>query len=188
MPLPKTTPWGPPQHWTNIAEGIDCVSTAGHGGIKLSRQRQAKMPAALKLEGGWYEEDVEYNRVVVVFPECFKTEQVAGAHAVLKDWCPDEYAAWSGQPVAIEDSHVLRERIFREKHKNDYMVMSAWGDWKEGVPKGMVGVFAGRGGRTEDHRFPGDCKYFLVPAEEYQTRKGDFVIDLTRHKEIPPIN
>ena len=34
------TPWGYPQDITELAEGIWRVSTAGHGGLKLSRARR----------------------------------------------------------------------------------------------------------------------------------------------------
>ena len=51
------TPWGESQSVTNIAPGIISVSTAGHGGIKLDRTRNAMIPADARRKGGWYEED-----------------------------------------------------------------------------------------------------------------------------------
>jgi hypothetical protein len=57
------TPWGPSQSVTELAHGITLVTTAGHGGIKLSPERQAQMPASCRQtpysEGGWYEEDCD---------------------------------------------------------------------------------------------------------------------------------
>ena len=39
------TPWGPPQDIEELAEGVWRVSTASHGGLKLSRERWAEIPA-----------------------------------------------------------------------------------------------------------------------------------------------
>jgi hypothetical protein len=58
-----STPWGPAQSVRMLAQGIALVSTAGHGGIKLSPERQAQMPASCRTtpysSGGWYEEDCD---------------------------------------------------------------------------------------------------------------------------------
>ena len=42
------TPWGPPQEIKELAEGVWRVSTASHGGLKLSRERWAELPAAVR--------------------------------------------------------------------------------------------------------------------------------------------
>ncbi len=180
------SPWGTIQSSTELAPGIVSVDTPSHGGIHLSRERQRAMPAALKLKTPWYEEDLEYNRVLLAFPDLFKPEQVEKAHETLRDWHPDVYQAWTGKEVKPEESRVLRERLFKEANKDNYIVLAAWGSWNEKVPKGFVGVFAGKGGRQEDGMYPPDCKYFLVPDEEYHS--GDFVVDPARHKEVESIS
>jgi len=56
--------WGKIQHVEKLAEGAWSVSTAGHGGIKLSRGRMAKLPKAARATGfsrsGWFEEDCDW--------------------------------------------------------------------------------------------------------------------------------
>ena len=42
------TPWGPPQDIEELAEGVLRVSTASHGGLKLSRERWAEIPAEVR--------------------------------------------------------------------------------------------------------------------------------------------
>ena len=42
------TPWGPPQDIEELAEGVWRVSTAGHGGLKLSRERWYSLPACVR--------------------------------------------------------------------------------------------------------------------------------------------
>jgi len=56
------TPWGIAQSTRTLAEGITLVSTASHGGIHLSAERegrrQAEMPSFNPFAGPqWYEED-----------------------------------------------------------------------------------------------------------------------------------
>ncbi|MEY9424642.1 hypothetical protein ABIF69_011148 [Bradyrhizobium japonicum] len=49
------TPWGASQGATLYAEGIERHSTAGHGGFKLSAERNRKVHPTLRSKGGWYE-------------------------------------------------------------------------------------------------------------------------------------
>ena len=42
------TPWGPPQDIEELAEGVWRVSTASHGGLKLSRERWNSLPDCVR--------------------------------------------------------------------------------------------------------------------------------------------
>ena len=56
------TPWGYPQDIEELAEGIWRVSTAGHGGLKLSRERWEELPDLVRdsfLTPTYAEEDCE---------------------------------------------------------------------------------------------------------------------------------
>lgn len=81
----KSTPWGISQSHHRIADGINSYSTASHGGIELSEERLAAMPAALReflpFAGlrGWYEEDVDWSIVALAFPEAFDAKTVYAA-------------------------------------------------------------------------------------------------------------
>jgi hypothetical protein len=179
------TPWGPSQSQEPLAHGITFVSTSSHGGIKLDRRRQAAMPAALKLPGGWYEEDMEFHRVILAFPADFTEPEVTRAHATMKSWHPDVYEAWSGVPVLISESHVLQERAFLAEHANDWLVIAAYGSWHKNVPEGYVGVRATLGGHWGDGTTEERC--FLVPQAEYDARGISFVIEPQRHHRCGPI-
>jgi hypothetical protein len=61
------TPWGKALTVSMWKEGIGWVSTARHGGIKLSVDRNACVPEYMRNEDGWYEEDEEHLIVQVVF-------------------------------------------------------------------------------------------------------------------------
>lgn len=78
------TPWGTADDRHVIAEGIVFYSTPSHGGIRLSDDRLAEMPAELKdfrpwAGLPWFEEDADCNVVVLAFPEFFTPSQVASA-------------------------------------------------------------------------------------------------------------
>ncbi|MYC37863.1 MAG: hypothetical protein F4X66_13270 [Chloroflexi bacterium] len=56
------TPWGWPQDTLELAEGVWRVSTAGHGGLKLSRERWEELPDVVRdtfLNATFAEEDCE---------------------------------------------------------------------------------------------------------------------------------
>lgn len=61
------TPWGMADSAEIVADGIGHVGTPSHGGMKLDRKRNAMVPAPLRREGGWYEEDCEWAIVEYVF-------------------------------------------------------------------------------------------------------------------------
>src|SRR3972149_4268130 len=66
-----STPWGVADDSERIARGIMRYRTPGHGGDHLSARRQAEMPAALRLDDGWYEEDCDWARVALGLPQFF---------------------------------------------------------------------------------------------------------------------
>ena len=79
------SPWGAIDDAKEIAEGIVSVGTPSHGGIWLSPERFAQMPACLRNrnwlgeESNWFEEDCSWLLVVARFPECF-SEGIQGEY------------------------------------------------------------------------------------------------------------
>ena len=60
------TPWGPPQDIEELAEGVWRVSTASHGGLKLSRERWYSLPDCVRdamFNATFAEEDCEESIV-----------------------------------------------------------------------------------------------------------------------------
>lgn len=78
------TPWGAAQLEYTIAPGILLYTTAGHGGFRISPQLQAKMPEHDRAE--WFEEDCEWCRVVLAFPEHFDSRSRADARGTYDQW------------------------------------------------------------------------------------------------------
>ena len=78
------TPWGPSQTVENIADGIDRITTASHGGYRLSADRLARVvqmfPRFRSYTGdGWYEEDCDWAIVALVFTDHFDSATLRGA-------------------------------------------------------------------------------------------------------------
>jgi hypothetical protein len=190
-----STPWGTADSAYVYARGVIRYNTPGHGGFHLSATRDAKVPEPLRAskwnnKEGWYEEDCDWAIVAVTFPELFKSEHVVMAHDRVKSYYPHAYEAAFGIKVKEDESVELQKEAAALKYAKSYIGLAAWGDWHDGVPKGMTGVFAGRGGRLPNGMYPEDQKYFLVPAAEYDDRDNKdlwsplgFVIDTTRHQE-----
>ena len=65
-----STPWGEAYHVEEIADGIHSVTTASHGGLRLSEAAQKRLPAdvlsAFMHGPGWAEEDCEVPIVLTL--------------------------------------------------------------------------------------------------------------------------
>ena len=109
-----------------IAPGINFVTAAGHGGIKLDRAHNAKVPAYVRERGGWYEKNSDWAIPAIIFPQCFTAEEGEQAKHILRNGKPDIYARFYNVPLMSlrGQSNVLDERIFQEEHKNDWVVVA----------------------------------------------------------------
>lgn len=187
---PKRSPWGKVQDATELALGIWGVGTAGHGGIKLSRQRNQEVPDYMRREGGWYEEDIDWCIPATIFPDIlgvpgyFAPSARDSVDDTMKNWLPDIWERYHSMKLKPGESYLKDEQLFFQHHANSWLSIVAFGDWKEWVPEGYVGVIASLGGvrRGDSH----NERTFLVPQDEYQScdKRYRFVIDELRHTEI----
>lgn len=178
------TPWGRADTAVDIGMGIMRVSTPSHGGFAVPPSVLRIMPGLLVNRDGWYEEDCEWSKVAVAFPHLFSRDDFAKAERILINQFPDA-ASSIGCDVTLDNSSALRERAFRNAHKDDYVAVAAWGDWP-GLPKESVLVLAVRGGRNERGGYAShDQRYFLVNDAEYAKRSSfGFVVDEKRHRQV----
>lgn len=77
------SPWGPIDEQDEIAPGVVSIITGSHGGLLLSPERQAAMPAHLRLDGAAYEEDSAYNLVGLAFPAEAEAMGIPLRHALI---------------------------------------------------------------------------------------------------------
>lgn len=71
-----STPWGISQTEKEIADGILDVTTAGHGGMRISADRWTELiktiPNVESWTGkGWLEEDCDWALAVMTWPDLF---------------------------------------------------------------------------------------------------------------------
>ena len=202
--MPKeggSSPWGAIQDVSTILPGMWWVSTASHGGIKLSLERQQQIPEYLRTGKrsvpdtgkSWYEEDCEWAIPYAVFEAELK-KAGRGINAklwsdemhkkTLRTWYPDLYEKFYGVTLKPGESFLRDEEVFYKEHADDWIVVCAWGDWYKDTPRGYVRVAARKGGRhgatdeTEE-------RLFYVKEETYRSRgKLSHVIDLDTDLEI----
>ncbi|CCW19569.1 FIG00791921: hypothetical protein [Sphingobium indicum BiD32] len=172
-----STPWGLSQGATVYAEGVVCHSTASHGGFKLDRARNAALHPALRLKGGWYEEDADWARVAVGYPTLFTDREQRSADRTLRDWEPDAWEAVHGRILSAEESFTRDRQRFERDHAADWVVISALRSERH---PGFVEAIATMGGRREG----GAQRSFLVPGDEYAAGRHGFVIDRSRYASI----
>lgn len=169
------TPWGPSQGGTVYAEGITSHSTAGHGGFKLSADRNRYVHPMLRAAGGWYEEDECWAIVAFTFPHLFTALERRHAERTIKDSWPDAWEAISASSIAPGESRRKDQRAFEAAHANDWVVVSAiTSELQQGFVECIATPGGKRGTGTEERRF-------LVAADEYDIGPFGFVIDPDRH-------
>lgn len=176
----QRTPWGAAQGSTIYGDGVESIGTSSHGGFKLDRARNAKVCALLRNEGGWYEEDSEWVKVAVTFPELFTDREKAFAEETFRHGHYEKYEKFYGVVLKEGQSRGKDERLFYERHANDWLVISASGN-----ADGTVTCTATVGGKRGSFgsKAPAE-RTFLVSDAEYRTRSFAFVVDLERHQEV----
>lgn len=154
------TPWGRADSVRSLIPGAWAVSTPSHGGIKLSRARNARMPDYMRQEGGWYEEDCQWAMPYLVFWsefEPFEKSKANEERAVLtfaeventvKNWNPDEYQQFTGKTLEAGESLIWDERIFAAKFVDQLVAVHYYFPRDSPhIPEGSFGVGCVNGGR-----------------------------------------
>jgi len=187
-----STPWGPAQTSRTIAVGIMRYTTAGHGGLHLSKERvdtmapalldQLRKIGAIDLSGEvWLEEDNEYSLAVLAFPSEFDEASRACADSTLKNHYPDTWEAITGQELKPGESRIRDEQRFAEENKNNHVMVRCYGQLYLHVPANMVGVATTVGGV---HHRDAVESYWLVPEPEFDASPYNFVVDPARHQQL----
>jgi hypothetical protein len=169
------TPWGTSQGATVYAEGVECHSTAGHGGFKLSAERNRQVHAMLRVKGGFYEEDCAWAIVAITFAHLFTAFERGCAERTIKDNWFEAWEAITGTILAPGESHEKDRRAFEAEHAGDWIAISAiTSEQQPGFVECVAVRGRHRGAGTEERRF-------LVPSGEYTMGRFGFVIDPDRH-------
>lgn len=191
------TPWGQADNVSRPAAGIAIVSTPSHGGVKLSPERNAAIPAELRNPSGWYEEDCEAHIVAWHHPDAFPRRMGGDMDAIsadgergVKQWFPDKYTAVTGTAVTAAESSVVRDRqnaadadAFRAQHANQFVTHEQGDRNQKWTPDGYE-VVPARIDAT------GEVRHFLIPTDEvikdhmWQT---NVLVDPNRHLDVSAV-
>ena len=125
------------------------VETPGHAWLVPSAEENARVPAEFRMPD--YEEDCAWSIAVVALPTLLdgpafrhldtsakRAAVLERAREICRNYYPEAFAAITGEQPTTENSTVLAERKFHTDHANDWVVISAVGDWHAGVPQGFV--------------------------------------------------
>lgn len=168
------TPWGTADHVRHPADGIVVVSTPGHGGVKLSPERNRAINRALRTSSGWYEEDCESLIVGWYFPEAFPhLEPGYDFESGVKAWFPDGWEAATGRRLAPGESSTRDRALWELMHAERWAVTSAITARHHGVDTGYVEVTVRRVD-VGDHL---DDRTYLVPKDDYGNHNANVVHD-----------
>lgn len=174
------TPWGSADSVNHFAEGLAFASTPGHGGYKVSPERQKAIPSTMRVQGAWYEEDVEWRIAALYHPEAFTSAGVEVEQArseceqQVKDYFPDKWEATYG-PLEPGESRTKDEQLWGEAHAGDYVTTSALR-----LDDGRVQVTATR-------TATGDKDTFILSREQHDAMKAGVADDRgAAHRSIVP--
>ncbi|MQW86381.1 DUF7007 domain-containing protein [Sinorhizobium saheli] len=169
------TPWGPSQGATLYAEGVVSHTTAGHGGFKLSAERNAAVHPLLRADDGFYEEDAAWAIVTHTFPDLFTRYDRRIADQTVRDSWPDAWETIFGRALTSGESREKDARAFAWAHAGDWVVIAAI---RSEHYDDMTEVIATVGGKRGDSAME---RRFLVPSADYAAGRFGFVIDEGKH-------
>lgn len=170
-----STPWGLSQGATVYTDGVVSHTTAGHGGFKLSVERNAKVHPLLRADGGWYEEDAAWAIVALTFPTLFTVYERKTADRTIRDAWPEAWEAIRGHELTPGESFEKDRRAFHAAQVGDWIVISALrSDHHPGMTEVIATIGGTRDGQADERRF-------LVPSDDYEVGRFGFVIDEARH-------
>jgi hypothetical protein len=82
-PSQVETPWGRAETARSQGEGVVFYATPSHGGFRLDVQRNERIPERWRNESRWYEEDWQWAKVAVTFPEFFASDDLDTARQIM---------------------------------------------------------------------------------------------------------
>ncbi|HBO5516268.1 TPA: hypothetical protein L4559_005197 [Pseudomonas aeruginosa] len=160
-----STPWGPAERIVEVAPGIQRVSTASHGGYRLSKFRQQQLRQTIGADVEWFEEDEDAAIVEAAFPLVF--DQVKAVRRLF-DLYPELVQPICGTSASrfFKDHAEQLLRAFRD-HPDAWFIAQSIGHLPE-VEGEWHGIYALSGQAFLNWLQKGDVnaasggKYFMV--------------------------
>lgn len=173
------TPWGPGE-LQFLVPGVSVVVSGGDRFYRVTQTLLSQLPRSLwpdtvdDIGFGWYRPEEWVKGVIGIglAREDLGTRlgNTEAALQRLKDGYPDAYEEVFGVVLAFGQSETKDRRQLLARHSQDYIAVSALGDWYKTVPMGHVGVTACRGGDRQSR----DRVHLAIPAKEYRARMATY--------------
>ncbi|HEJ2342374.1 TPA: hypothetical protein ACKQHR_001581 [Pseudomonas aeruginosa] len=196
-----STPWGLAEQVDDVAPGIQRVSTASHGGYRLSAARQRQLQQIAGFTSEWFEEDDEASIVEAAFPDAFDSET---ASRRLYSTYPELMQQICGAtPAAYVQERVERLQEAFQRSPDSWFIVESLGQLR--INKEPCFGFYALTGRAAlnwfvhgDQNAAKEGKYFMVTLPAYNPywypadsiRLGDAVtpvfLDMPAGGEIAP--
>lgn len=163
--------WGEVNSLVEVAPGVLLANCSGHGGIKLSRERQAVIPYYFRKT--WYEEDCAAAIVRMFHPDeathAVESEEDLErvreeAERLVREYYPEEYEKYTGKKVGLGESYTADAANWYRLHENDTIVRSQ----ADSNISGFVRVTAHTPGNEADTRT------YLVPEKDLDQPREQF--------------
>lgn len=168
----STGPWGEVDECIKYGDGVFMTTTPSHGGFILSPERQAAMPDHLRLDVSYYEEDCDWARVALAFPELFTSVNLFHAERTVMSLYPDLYEAHFQRQLLPGESYVRdNQNALKQAGPMDYLASSASLD-KSKWP-GIVICSAVPCSDLQARINPKSSRVFLIPESEYTAIRQD---------------
>lgn len=148
-------------------------TTPSHAWLFLSGLESERIPDFARRDS--YEEDCEWSIAVLALPELVNQSHLFdspigvldNARQVCCNWYPSIFEKLTGEKPTLANSYTLRKDKFHRDNKDNWIVICAWGDWKEGTPKGYVTCLAALGGERDRQT---KKREYLVIQSTYKAR------------------
>ena len=150
------TPWGPAQREERVAEGIVFVPTEGHGGYRLSEERNRVIPAPYRSRSRWYEEDCEqhivafyhFDAIARADDERTRDERLAYEDESLRYWYPNAWEKVNGRTLEPGESREKDRQTWYADNADEYVARS-----QKTIEDGLILVTARRESTGDEDRF-----------------------------------
>lgn len=150
------TPWGPAQREEQVAPGIVYVPTDGHGGYRLSEERNRAIPAPYRSRNRWYEEDCEQHIVTFYHVDAItrpgdertRDERLTSEDESLRYWYPTQWEKVNGRTLEPGESREKDRQTWRADNADEYVMWS-----QKTIEDGLILVTARRESTGDEDRF-----------------------------------
>ena len=182
------TPWGKSDSKTTLAKGLSWVGTPSHGGFAITPSAALKylstaaVSRALKY-GSYYffEEDCDYAIVMLELLPTGLLSKLGGIPtredliASLSRWHADYLIESEITPTdeGLKFFNDNRKADCMRRDKSPDLIVAAYGEWADWVPKGRTGVVTAAGER------------WTVPASEYSA--SPILNLLSNYSDVKPV-